>query len=399
MELTERSLDEITNALVDVFDECIAPKKVVRNDDNKLYLIFRAIARGVKLLNDVALALKNRFHPLYCSSEDLYTTSRLVGTDFKQGAGSILKITIRNPDQENQHTLAAGVYRYTSVSGMVFSFNLAEDFRFNPGEIKYLSAISAAKGSYHVGDNASIKLTRTDGKAVDGVLRFACSDNTDQLGYPDEDEYAFRNRIMNDADRQDHLKELELRIRNLPNIFECTLLFNSGDAAAEYDGVILAPLELLVVITGVATGEIARCVAEEVCYHTHMVDPEKVVYYEHPLHVNGRYPVYYANHATSDFSLQIIYQYDAQKLKPSQVEDEIRYLLDRYTHADTYTDRISEGDIYDLLSALNLPNVKILDVDILVADAVVPYILIPRTRIPRLTGITFGTPEISGGAA
>jgi hypothetical protein len=397
MELVSKSLDELTNELVDVFDDLIQPKTVKRNDNNKLYLIFRAVARGMKLIIDMVLALKNRFHPLYCSGEDLYSTAKLVGTDFKQGSGSVLDITIRNPDPANQRILEAGVYTYVSVSGMTFSFMTADDYWFNPGEVKRVSAISGEKGSYHVGDNGSIKLVRSDGKAVDPELRFSCSDNIGRLGYPDEDESAFRERIMNDADRQDHLRELELRIRNLPNIFECNLLFNSGEAAVEYDGMTIAPLELLVIITGVATDEIARLVAEEVCYQTHREDPAKVVYYEHPLHINGKYPVYYTNHTTSDFALKIVYQYDGKKLKTGQVEDAIRFLLDAYTHANTYIERISEGDIHAALTALNLPNTAILDADIVVDGEAVPYILIPRTRLPRLSEITFEALESEGG--
>ena len=402
MELTQKSLDEITDELADAFDALITPKYLERDNNNKLYLVLRAVARGVKLLNDIALALKNRFHPLYCTAADLYSTAKLVGTDFKQGSGSVLKITIRNTDQVNQHTLYAGTYRYTSVSGMVFAFSLEEAYRFNPGEYKNISAISAEKGSYHVEDNAAIRLERSDGAAIDPDLRFSCADNLQQLGYLDEDEYAFRNRIMNDADRQDHLQELELRIGNLPNIFECTLVFNPGEADETYDGIVLKPLELLVVITGEPTNEVARFVAEATYYQTHKEDPEQVLYYENPLYVNGRYPVYYVNHRTTDFALSIMYQYDEQKLKASQVEDEIIFLLDRYTHANTHTDRISEGDVYTALAALQLPNVKILNASLLVEGKPVPYITIPRTRIPRLTDIAFSTPENGaeeGGAA
>jgi hypothetical protein len=393
MELVPLSLDEITNDLVDFFDGLIAPLRIKRNNDNKLYLIIRAFARGVKLLNDVAIALKYRFHPIYCSASDLYSTSKLVGTDFKAGSGSILKITIRNLDEVNPRTLYAGVYQYASVSGMLFSFELENDYRFDPGEYRNISAISAEKGSYHVDDNASIRLTRADGAAIDGEFRFSCADNTGQLGYPDEDEYEFRSRIMSDADRQDHLSELELRIRNLPNIFECNLIFNPGDEPAAYDEITLAPLELLVIITGAPTSKVAQLVVEEVQYKTHMEDPEKVLYYEHPLYINGKYPVYYINHLTTDFSLTVMYRYDEQKLKAGQVEDEIRFLLDRYTHADTHVDQISEGDIYELLSALRLPNVKILNVGLIAGETAVPYVTIPRTRIPHLLDITFTTPE------
>lgn len=397
MALTAKSLDEIVTEIVDAYDELIAPKTVDRTNDNKLYLIFRAIARGVKLLNDVALAVMHKFNPLYCADEDLYTTAKLVGTDFKQGAGSLLRITVANPDLENQHTLAAGTYDYTSVSGMVFSFTLAEDYCFNSGEIKVLSAISRMKGSYRVGDNAAIKLTRPDGAAVDPELLFSCADNQFQLGYDDEDAYAFRTRILEDADRQDHLKELELRIRNLPNVFECNLVFNPGDTDAEYDGMTIAPLELLIIVTGSPTNDLAALVVEDVCYQTHREENFKTVYYENPLYVNGKYPVYYVEHGLCTFSLEIMYQYDAQKLKPAQVENEINRLLSGYTNAVTYIGKVSEGDMYAALKDLQIPNVQILDINLMADGGQVPYLLIPRTKIPRLTGVTFQPVEIGGG--
>jgi hypothetical protein len=396
MAVTAKSLDEIVTEIVDAYDELIAPARIHRSNDNKLYLIFRAVARGVKLLNDVALAVTHRFNPLYCADEELYSTAKLVGTDFKQGAGSLLRITIQNPDLVSTHTLEAGTYDYTSVSGMVFSFTLSEAYCFNPGEIKVVSAISRLKGSYRVEDNTRIKLTRSDGSSTDPALLYSCADNQFQLGYPDEDAYAFRTRILEDADRQDHLKELELRIRNLPNIFECNLVFNPGEEDAEYDGMTLAPLELLIIVTGAPTNDLARLVVEDVCYQTHREDPAKVVYYENPLYVNGKYPVYYIEHRACEFSLEIMYQYDAQKLKAAQVENEINRLLSGYTNAVTYIEKVSEGDMYAALKDLQIPNVQILDINLMVDGVQSPYLLIPRTKIPRLTGVTFQALEQGG---
>jgi hypothetical protein len=398
MALKSKSIDEETTELADVYDGLIAPKKIWRGHNNKIYLILRAYAAGKVGLNDAALALRGRFDPLYCDDYDLYSTAKLVGTDFRKGTGSLLRITVFNRDTEEQKTLAAGVYNYQSATGTVFSFEIADDYAFDPEETKVVFAISRSKGSYEVGANADIKLYRSDGKAIDGAFVFSCEDNSGHLGYPDEDAFSFRTRILNDADRQDHIKELELAIRNLPNIFECNLKFNGRVEPVDYDGITLQPKELLITITGVPTGEIARLVAEEVCYATHKINDEQVVYYENPLYADGKYPVYFKYHDRTDFSLSITYQYDHTKLKTTQVEDAVHALFKPYTRMVTHIDVFSEETAYKVLSSLNMPNVKILDADVLDSGGEgVPYIRIPATRLPHLTGIAF-TPVDTGAA-
>ena len=397
MALESRSIDEETTGLADAFDNLVAPKKIWRNHNNKLYLVLRAFGAGKVGITDAALALRNRYDPLYCEDTDLYSTAKLVGTDFKQGTGSIVRITILNKDAALARVLPAGVYNYQSASGMIFFFETANDYEFDPRESRVVSAISRKKGSFPVAQNAAINLFRGDGASINKSFVFSCEDNSGQLGYVDESAYDFRVRILNDASRQDHIRELELKIRNLPNIFECNLIMNESAEPREYDGLPLGPKELLVTITGVPTDKIADIVAGEVLYTTHITDPENVVYYYNELYVNGRYPVYYRFHTTTDFSLSILYQYDQDKLKASQIEEAVRTLFKPYTHAVTHIDVFSEEDAYKILSNLNLPNVRILDANVLNdADEEVPYIRIPRTRLPRLTGITFTAVETGG---
>jgi hypothetical protein len=398
MALRAKSIDEETTELADVYDSLIAPKKIWRSHNNKLYLILRAYAAGKVGLNDVALALRNRFDPLYCDDLDLYSIAKLTGTDFKKGTGSLLRITIFNKDTEELKTFAAGTYNYRSVTGTVFSFETADDYVFGPEETKTVFAVSQSKGSYEAGANADIKLYRSDGAAIGGAFAFSCEDNSSCLGYPDEDAFSFRTRILNDADRQDHIKELELAIRNLPNIFECNLKFNGKTEPAEYDGITLQPKELLVTVTGVPAGDMARLVVEEVCYATHKINDGQVVYYENPLYVEGKYPVYFKYHDKTDFSLLITYQYDSTKLKTVQVEDAITALFKPYTQTVTHIDTFSEETAYKVLSSLNMPNVQILDANVLnPGGEEVPYIRIPSTRLPHLTGIVF-TPVDTGAA-
>jgi len=397
MALRAKSIDEETTELADVYDELVKPKKLFRNHNNKLYLALRAYAAGKAGLADAALALHNRFDPLFCDDVDLYTTARLVGTEFKRGTGSILRITIFNKSVAESKVLPAAVYNYLSASGMVFSFELPNDWEFSAGETRAVMAISREKGSFPVGDIESMKLFRSDGLKADPAFKFSCESNTGQLGYPDEAPFDFRTRILNDANRQDHIRELELKIRNLPNIFECNIVINDDVTPQEYDGLTLAPKELLITITGVPTDEIANLVCEHVVYDTHKADPGDVVYYFNDLLLNGSRPVYFRYHGKTDFSLAITYQYDADKLKTTQVEDAINLLFRPYARMVTHQAEIAEKDVYRILEGLKLPNVRILNADIFNSDGEqVSFVRVPKTRLPHLTNIVYTAVERGG---
>jgi hypothetical protein len=401
MALNAMSQDEIAVVMADTYDSLLAqaagkPMKIWRNNNNKLYLIFRAIAAGIALILDAVIALKNRFNPALCDDTDLYSIAKLVGTEVKKGAGSILRITVANESEAEQKTLPAGEYRYSFVSGMVFTFTCEADLLFTPGEEKIVFAVSAGIGSYHVTGNSDIAVARVDGIPIDPALNFSCADNAGSLGYPDEDSLSFRQRILNGRLRHDHIREIELQIRNLPGILECTLVFNQNNHASDYDGLTLAPMELLVVITGSPTNKIADVVASNVLYQTHFVDSEHVVYYDNDYYIGGRYPVYFMFHASSDFSLEITYRYDTQLLWETQIEDAVTAALKRFKNSSEYVDIITEEMFYKLLSVLNLAGVRFINIDILSGTVAVPYLEIPRTRLPNLINVFFTAIETGG---
>ena len=394
MALVSKSLDEITVDMVDTYDSLLEtttgrPLKVKRNNNNKLYLVFRAISRGFKLLLDAVLALRNRFDPLYCEEADLYSTCRLVGTERKEGKGSMAQINIVNTSNLESKMFYAGVYVYRSVSGMTFSFKVKDDYLFDPGEGKVVSALSSEKGAYRVEQNSSISVSREDKASIDPALKFSCEDNINRLGYEDETGIELRNRILYDIDRQDSLKELEMKIRNLPDMFECCLILNASENSSLYDGIAMGPRELLVVITGTATNDLARLVAEGVLFTTCQTDPALVTYYENGIYIDGKYPVYYMFHENTDFSIKIHYQYNSTKVKPVQVEEAIDKIFENFTRSVQHIDSFSEGDVHDMLSAVKLPGVAFLDVNVMAGVTRTPYLKIPRTRLPHLTGIDY----------
>jgi hypothetical protein len=397
--ITAKSLDEVTADLVDAYDELVAPKRVWRNNNNKLYLFFRACANGIKLLLDVVLALRNRFDPERCSDEDLLFVAKWTGAELLKGSGSALRVVVANVHPKESKTLLAGEYRYDSVSGMAFSFTLPTDAEFGPGSLNVVTAISQEKGSYPVSDNASITFYRPDGGAIDGAFRFSCENNANSLGYPDEDAFSFRKRVLSDTNRQDSIKELELKIKSLPNIFECGLMLNQSLDPVEYDGVTLKPLELLVTITGVPSDELARLVVQEAVYSTHMVDPANVAYYRNDQYIGGKYPVYFRYHERVDFSLEIEYQYSSQKIKKAGVEAELGRALSAYKNASAHVDLISEADINERLSALLIPSFVLLRASITRNGERVAYFRVPLTRIHNLVETTYVSLDTMGEEA
>jgi hypothetical protein len=394
MSLKVKSIDEELINLADIYDSLIAPKKIWRNNNNKLYLLLRAIAAGNVSLNDTAIALHNRFNPALCDDIDLYSLTKITGTDFLKGKGSLLDINVTNDGTETK-VLPAGVYTYQVPNGAVFSLNIVNSITLDPLESGRVTAISVEKGVYPVGDISSIKLSREDGEDIDGAFNFSCEDNSNQLGYEDETSAEFRARILADTEKGDILAKLESDIKNLPIILECNLIFNDSVYARDYDGITLAAKELLIVLTGVPTNEIARLVSEAVIYDTHQADPDKVVWYENGLYVNGRRPVYYTNHQYSDFSIKVNYQYSSRHIKPIQIETAITGLFKSYKAPRKHIDIFAEKDAYSVISGLNLPSLIILNIDIVNSDGEVsPFVRIPKTRLPRLTGIEFLSDDI-----
>lgn len=395
MALTSKSIDEILTLIADAYDALVAPKRIFRNNNNKLWLVFRAIGAGYSIIQDAALALRSRFDPATCTEEDLYSTAKLVGTAFKQGSGSLLRITITNTDSVNSKTLTAGAYNYISVSGEVFSFELILDLTLAPLATSMITAISQNKGAFPVSDIADITVTRSDFVAIDPAFGFSCAANSGSLGYLDESAWDFRQRILTDTSRQDAIKELELAIRNLANVFECDIVFNATASDATYDGITLTPFQMLIIITGYPSTAIAETVVAHTIYHTKMVNPAYVVNYVDSHYVGGSYPVYFMYHLQKDFTVSVSYRYDSTKIIQANAEAKMDAALNKYRNSSQHVDILTENDIYTLLQDLNLTSVKILNVDLLVSGSPVAYVEVPKTRMLNMTAVTMSGSDVS----
>lgn len=387
--MRDRSIDEILEIIENAFDASIAPKTVVRNNRNKMHLMFKADAAGYAVLNRSVLSLSQRFNPELCDESDLDTVGKIVGTERIAGKASSLQITAANSSLASNATLAAGTYQYRSSSGEVFAFAVPTDKLFAPSESKVYYAMSVDIGAYRVLSVLNATLTRADGVSIPSDFIFSCSDNMRLLGRAEEDSLAFRKRLISAADRDDIVNEIELAIKDIPNIYECNCLFNHGIIDAVVDGITLKPRELLIVITGVPTEDLASAVATRCHYLTHMVDEANVVYFESPRLVGGRYPVYFKYHDTTDYTISVAYSYDSTKVKQAQAEAGIGAALEGLMEQNTHADTITEKDVYDALENIDLVSVSILNVDLAVGGASVPYVAVPRTRVPRLTAVAY----------
>lgn len=396
MAVEDYSLDEILTILEDAFDSSVTPEKIYRNDNNKLHLMYKGDSAGLQLINKMVLSLKRRFDPQYCPDSDLSSTARIAGTSFLPAKASLVQITITNTSSADTAMLVAGLYLYPSTTGEIFTFTIDNDVLFAALEAKTYSALSQHTGSFPVDTNASVTVQRSDSAPIDSNLSFSTEENSSYLGYDAETIYEFRKRMLTDANRQDEIVQVENGIKALTNIFECNCVFNPLTEPRTYDGITLATHELLVIITGVATSDIAGVVAKHTVHKTHMVNSGDVVYHMDDIYVGGKYPVYFMKHLTTDYTITVAYNYDSTKLKTSQVEAAYNTLLSKYKNANRHVDAVTEFDIYTRLNEASLANVSVLNVNLLVGGAEVAYVTVPRTRLPRLTSVTYIANDISG---
>jgi hypothetical protein len=399
MALTVKSIDEITGELADVYDSFIAPKKLWRNHNNKLYLVLRSVAAGYKTVLDATLALRSRFNPQYCDDADLPGTMLIAGETRLPGKKSLLQVMVSNGSVMEAALLLSGEYRYAAASGAVFACTMQNDALLEPLSTQALVFASENAGAFPVSAVGDLKISRADGKAVDANLVFSCLDNAGSLGREEESLFSARQRILNDSERQDSIKELERAIKSIATIYECNLLYNSGMEDYEYDGVTLAPRELLIIITGVPTEELAEAVMRCPIYATHMVTPEMVVYYRSDLLAGGRCPVYYKFHDKTEFYLFVSYKYSSVYLRREQVDVRINAAFAKYKNYLTHIDAITEPMLYADLASLNIPGFNVIKVYIQTLQdgnlVSVPSVEIPRTRLPQLQSVTYYAEDTS----
>jgi hypothetical protein len=121
-----KTFNTILTELCDDFDVLITPRTMARSNTNIIYLIFKAIAKGMEVINNVCVTLSSKFNPENCSDEDLLSVASLVGTERRKGSASGLRITVTNKG-EDEITLLAGTYTYELDEETSFEFEVLED--------------------------------------------------------------------------------------------------------------------------------------------------------------------------------------------------------------------------------------------------------------------------------
>ena len=144
-----KTFDTILTTICDSFDSLISPRTIARTNTNIIYLIFKAVAKGYEIINNVCVVLSNKFDPLYCSDDDLISSASIVGTERHKGSATGLHIIITNNGSVSA-TLLAGLYTYALDDDTKFEFEVMENTVIASGSHISFIAMSEKIGRYPV---------------------------------------------------------------------------------------------------------------------------------------------------------------------------------------------------------------------------------------------------------
>lgn len=381
-----KTFDTILTGMCDDFDSLISPKKLYRSNTNVIYLIFKAIAKGYEVINNVCVALNGKFDPMRCEDEDLDSSASLVGTERYEGSASGLRIIITN-NSETDVALLAGIYQYDFDDDTTFEFEVLSTVTISAGSYVTYIAMSTDIGIYAVTEQSSIEITSE--QEISSYLTFSCSDNESLLGSYEETDLEFRKRIRYKTDRQDAFVELEDTIKNLPYIFDCTIKFNNTVSDVEYDGIMIPAFTALICYSGAIRSELAEKVCSKIICPTVQTIYSVGVAYENDTFVNGSHTVYFTPFQKTQYGVEIIYKINDTYANDYDTQATIRTALFNKFVSEVHSDYVKEDEIYDVIKDLGITGIELLGVNLKYNGNNVNYIEVPRTRIPELTEVTF----------
>lgn len=387
-----KTFNEILTGLCDDFDSLISPRSIARTNNNIIYLLFKAIAKGYEIVNNVCVTLDNKFNPSSCSAEDLESVANLVGTARLAGSASGLSITVKNSSAWDT-VLLAGTYTYQLDDDTSFSFEVLQNTTISKNSTSSIIAFSNNYGSYPV--TAQTSITVTSNVEIPGSLSFSCSDNTALLGILPETDNEFRTRINTDTSRQNTLTELETSLKNLPYLFDAKVRFNATLNSITYDGYIIPSFHMAIFYSGEAKNEIAEVVAGKGIYptisseETSSTKKSTALYYYNSIFTNGAYQVNLIPFKEKEYSVNIKYVVNSVYADEDTIKTSIETALYNNLNTKVHKDYVKENDIYNIIADLNLAGVDILNVDLFVNGSAVSYVEIPVSSIPKLTSVTW----------
>ena len=383
-----KTFDTILVKLCDDFDKLITPRKIARSNTNIIFLIFKAIAKGLEVINNVCVVLNNKFDPANCSEEDLVSVANLVGTEMLEGSGSGLQIDITN-STDSSITLSKGMYEYALDDDTSFFFEIVSDegLTIEAEQTEQIIAMTNKVGVFNVTAQNTITVT-ADVIIPDGI-KFSCADNTSLLGTEKETVIEFRKRILSDTDRQNSIIELQTELRNLPYIYDCRCIFNNTTSTVTYDEVTIPSGHMAIFYSGAPRNEMAGIIARKILCPTVAGDKAVEVKYENGVFINGSQSYYLNPFSKLGFYVNVHCEIDTTIADVSEVHSQIRKIIfDRYK-AKVHEDFIKENDIYNLLEDVNINGVELLGVDLVLEGATVDYIRVPLSRLADVTDVVF----------
>lgn len=381
-----KTFDTILTGLCDSFDELISPRTISRSNTNIIYLIFKAISKGLETINNVCVVLSNKFNPATCSDEDLTSTASLVGTEKYSGSASGLRITVTN-NKKTMDVLLAGIYTYALDDDTKFEFEVLKDTDIYSGDSVSYIAMSENIGSYAVTEQNYIVVTSD--QQIPSDFTFSCGDNSALLGTTEETDLEFRKRIQTKTDRQNTFVELEDEIKNLPYIFDCQVTFNNTLSEVVYDDITVPSYTALICYSGEIKQELAEKVCSKIICPTVQTKSSVAVTFEDDVFVGGGHTVYFTPFNKTQFGVEIIYKIDSTYTSEDAAKTTIRTALFNHFVSETHEDYVKEDDVYNLVSNLDITGVEILSINLIYDGSTVNYVEVPKTRIAELTSVTF----------
>ena len=392
--------NEALTQICDWFDSVIAPRTIARTNTNIIYLIFKAFAKAWEVINNTCVELNDKFDPANCTDSDLESIAFLVGTERIGGSSSGLLVTVVNNASEAVY-LPAGTYTYALDEDTSFSATFTADKLVESESSIQITFLSADKGSFPVTSQQDISLTAVDLNGdeitIPDTFSFANADNSQLLGYADETDLEFRKRIIEDTDRQDVITEIKNKIKSLPYVFDCDIKFNDNPVEQSYDGYVIPPYYMLLMVSGDIKDEIAEIVASKGVYPTVQTDADSYAIYQNDVFADGQYKVWITPYRKYDFSVDVAFYADENFISSTQAEEKIRKGLFNAINGNRHIDVITENDIFDYINALNITGVKVLGVNINDPSGSTNknYITFQKTRIPNLTAVN-ASPQAIG---
>lgn len=381
------TFNSILTMMCDEFDALISPKTITRSNTNIIYLMFKAMAKGYEIIHNVVYALSKKFDPRYCSDEELESTAFLVGTEKLKGSVTGLEILAIN-NGTSAVTLKADTYSYMLDADTTFKFTVREDTSIAVGGSASFIALTEKIGSYPVTSQSSISV-ESETEPLDSKISFACTDNKALLGASEESTLAFRKRILGDVTRQDTISELEIAIKNLPFIFDCSVKFNESSEDVTVGDITVPPYHLLLLISGEPRAEIAEVIASKGIYPTVIVDSDDYVEYENDVFTSGGYKVYYKLFDIYDYDVNVLFKANEDIISSEIAEEKMRAHLLASLNGNTRKAVITENDVYNSFEDLALDGVTIYSVELYVNSNRVQYVSVPPTDIAHIETVTF----------